>query len=79
MILQVSRMRDGVRRVTSITEVTGMEGSEVATQELFRYQFEGEDSDGRLRGHFISSGLKPHFAARAEYYGLGGLLMQAIG
>ncbi|HEX4507688.1 MAG TPA: CpaF family protein [Alphaproteobacteria bacterium] len=79
MILQVSRMRDGVRRVTSITEITGIEGSEIATQELFRYRFEGEGSDGMLIGHFESAGLRPHFAPRAEYYGLSELLMQAVG
>jgi len=79
MILQVSRMRDGVRRVTSITEITGMEGSEVTTQELFQFKFEGEDSDGKLVGRFESSGLKPFFAPRAEYYGLDGLLLQAMG
>ena len=79
MILQVSRMRDGVRRVTSITEITGIEGSEIATQELFRYRFEGEGSDGLLIGHFESAGLRPHFAPRAEYYGLSELLMQAVG
>jgi len=79
MVLQVSRMRDGVRRVTSITEIVGIEGSEIATQELFSYKFEGEESDGLLRGHFVSSGLTPHFAPRAEYYGLGELLRQAIG
>ena len=79
MILQVSRMRDGVRRVTSITEITGIDGNEIATQELFRYRFEGENSDGLLVGHFESAGLRPHFAPRAEYYGLSELLMQAIG
>jgi len=79
MILQVSRMRDGVRRVTSITEIMGMEGGEIATQELFRYRFEGEGTDGMLIGHFESAGLRPHFAPRAEYYGLSELLMQAVG
>jgi pilus assembly protein CpaF len=79
MILQVSRMRDGVRRVTSITEVTGMDGDEITTQELFQYRFEGEGTDGKLLGSFESSGLKPFFAPRAEYYGLDGLLIQAIG
>ncbi len=79
MILQVSRMRDGVRRVVSITEITGMDGNEIATQELFRYRYEGEGADGMLIGHFESAGLRPHFAPRAEYYGLSELLMQAIG
>ncbi len=79
MILQVSRMRDGVRRVTSITEVVGMEGDVITTQELFSYKFEGEGADGKLRGRFESAGLRPHFTSRAEYYGLDRLLLEAIG
>jgi pilus assembly protein CpaF len=79
MILQVSRMRDGVRRVTSITEVVGMEGEVITTQELFSYKFEGQGLDGMLRGHFESSGLRPNFMARAEYFGLDRLLMEAMG
>jgi pilus assembly protein CpaF len=79
MVLQVSRMRDGVRRVTSITEITGMQGDEITTQELFAYKFEGEDADGNLTGHFESFGLEPHFLPRAEYYGLGAMLREAIG
>ncbi len=79
MILQVSRMRDGVRRVTSITEVIGMEGEVITTQELFSYKFEGQGLDGMLRGQFESSGLRPNFMARAEYYGLDRLLMEAMG
>jgi pilus assembly protein CpaF len=79
MIVQISRMRDGVRRVTSITEVVGMEGEVVTTQELFAFKFEGEDAEGRLKGRFIPSGLRPHFTPRAEYYGLDRMLLEAIG
>jgi pilus assembly protein CpaF len=79
MILQISRMRDGVRRVTSITEIVGMEGEVITTQELFAYRFEGTGPDGLLRGRFESSGLRPHFTPRAEYYGLDRLLLEAVG
>jgi pilus assembly protein CpaF len=79
MILQVSRMRDGVRRVTSVTEVAGMEGDVIVTQEMFVYKFEGENSDGTLRGAFESSGLRPVFMPKAEYHGLSRLLMEAVG
>jgi pilus assembly protein CpaF len=79
MILQVSRMRDGVRRVTSITEIVGTEGDVITTQELFSYKFEGQGADGLLRGKFESSGLRPHFMTKAEYYGLDKLLMEAMG
>jgi pilus assembly protein CpaF len=79
MIIQVSRMRDGVRRITSITEVVGTEGDIITTQELFSYKFEGQGLDGKLRGRFESSGLRPNFTPRAEYYGLDRLLLEAIG
>jgi pilus assembly protein CpaF len=79
MIIQISRMRDGVRRIISITEVVGAEGDIITTQELFSYKFEGQGVDGKLRGHFESSGLRPHFMPRAEYYGLDRLLLEAIG
>ena len=79
MILQISRMRDGVRRITSITEIVGTEGEVITTQELFSYKFEGQGADGLLRGKFESSGLRPHFMPKAEYYGLDRLLMEAMG
>jgi pilus assembly protein CpaF len=78
MILQVNRMRDGMRRVTDVIEVVGMEGDIITTQELFSYQFQGESADGRLRGVFKSSGVRPHFLPRAEYYGLDRPLLEII-
>src|SRR3546814_1014191 len=50
LIVQISRMRDGVRRVVRITEVVGMEESVITTQDLFSYVYEGEASDGRQIG-----------------------------
>ncbi len=79
MVLQVSRMRDGARRITAITEIVGMEGEIVTTQDLFTFQYEGEGVDGKLKGSFKSSGLRPHFMTRAEYYGLDRALMEAMG
>lgn len=79
LIVQVSRMRDGVRRVNYVTEVVGMEGDVVTTQELFSYKFTGEDENGNLKGEFVSSGVRPNFMERAEYYGLGRPLMAAMG
>ena len=78
LILQISRMRDGVRRVNTVTEIVGMEGDVITTQDLFNYQFEGELPDGRLKGSFVSSGLRPHFITRAEYYGLQDALVEAM-
>jgi pilus assembly protein CpaF len=78
MIVQVSRMRDGMRRVVEIIEVVGMEGDVITTQELFSYQYQGETGDGRLRGVFQSSGLRPYFLPRAEYFGLDRPLLEII-
>lgn len=70
MIVQVTRMRDGVRRITNITEVMGMEGDVITTQELFVFEVEGEGADGKLFGQFRGSGLRPAFAPKAAYFGL---------
>ena len=70
MIVQIARMRDGVRRITSITEVLGMDGDVIITQELFAFEVDGEQTDGILTGKFRSSGLRPHFAPKAAYFGL---------
>jgi len=78
LIVQISRMRDGVRRITHITEVIGMEGEVVITQDLFVYEFKGEAADGNLSGVFKSTGLRPHFLPRAAYYGLDKVLMEAV-
>lgn len=78
MIVQVSRMRDGVRRVTSVTEVVGMEGDIVTTQELFRYKYEGEGPDGKLLGRFEPAGLRPSFTEKAAYFGLEKPLLEAV-
>ncbi|HEY3918616.1 MAG TPA: CpaF family protein [Stellaceae bacterium] len=79
LILQISRMRDGIRRVVSVTEIVGMEGDVITTQDLFSYQYEGELPDGRLKGSFTSTGLRPHFISRAAYYGLEQALVEAMG
>jgi pilus assembly protein CpaF len=78
LIVQVSRMRDGMRRVTHVMEVVGMEGDVITTQDLFLYEFEGEDADGKLRGHFRCSGLRPHFTPKAAYFGLDRPLLEAM-
>jgi len=78
MIVQVQRMRDGGRRTTHVTEVVGMEGDVITTQDLFRFEFTGEDESGRLIGDFISTGVRPHFLTSAEYFGLDRALMEAM-
>jgi pilus assembly protein CpaF len=80
LIVQIQRMRDGVRRITSITEVTGIEGEVVSLQELFSFRQEPGDAceTGVVRGRFEGLGLRPQFAARAEQAGLGALLAEAL-
>ncbi|MFN8694142.1 MAG: CpaF family protein [Holosporales bacterium] len=79
LIVQISRMRDGVRRISHIMEVVGMEESTVMFQDLFWYEFQEETADGKLLGKYVSSGLRPHFTKRAEYYGLSKPLIEAMG
>ncbi len=78
VIVQVARMRDGMRRITHIMEVVGMEGDVITTQDLFVYEFEGEESDGKLRGSYRCSGLRPHFTPKAAYFGLDRPLLEAM-
>ncbi|MGC2413792.1 MAG: CpaF family protein [Stellaceae bacterium] len=78
LICQVQRMRDGGRRVSHITEVVGMEGDIITTQDLFTYQFQGEGADGKLKGTFLPSGIRPAFLPRAEMFGLDKALMEVI-
>ena len=78
LIVQISRMRDGMRRITHIIEVVGMEGDVITTQELYAFEFEGEDAQGNVKGTFKSSGLRPHFLPKASYYGLDRALMEAM-
>jgi pilus assembly protein CpaF len=78
LIVQIQRMRDGIRRVTHVTEVVGMEGDVIITQDLFTFQFQGEDASGRLIGEFVSSNLRPHFTPQAAYFGLEKALLELI-
>lgn len=78
MIVQTERMRDGVRRVTEIIEVIGAEANVFSLATLFNYRYIGQDADGTLRGAFDSSGVRPRFLPRLEYYGLGDAFMAAI-
>ncbi|MEW9807270.1 CpaF family protein [Mesorhizobium marinum] len=70
VIIQAARLRDGSRRITHITEVIGMEGDVIITQDLVLYNIHGEDANGRLLGEHVSTGVgRPHFWERARYFG----------
>ncbi|MGE0230361.1 MAG: CpaF family protein [Flavobacteriaceae bacterium] len=79
VIIQAARLRDGSRRITHITEVLGTEGDVIITQDLFVYDIDGEDANGRIIGKHRSTGIaRPAFWDRARYFGEEGRLAQAL-
>ncbi len=78
MIIQVSRMRDGSRRITHISEITGMEGEVITMQDLFTAEVEGEAMDGKLKVNFVNHGLRPAFLPKAQYFNLDRQLLEII-
>jgi pilus assembly protein CpaF len=79
LVVQIERMRDGVRRVERICEISGMEGEIVSTRDIFTFQFQGENRDGIIEGTFEPSRLRPDLAAKAAQYGLERQLLSAVG
>jgi len=70
LVVQVARLSDGSRRVTSISEITGMEGETITMQEIFQYERTGVDSQGQVLGRFRPTGIRPRFAERLKSCGL---------
>ena len=70
LIIQQSRMRDGSRKITHVTEVQHMEGNTITMQDIFRYQQQGYDENGKAIGHYVSTGLKPNFLEKFEVNGV---------
>jgi pilus assembly protein CpaF len=70
LIVHVSRLSDGGRRVTHVTEVVGMEGQTVTLQDVFVFQQTGVDARGKVQGQVVSTGLRPHFVDRFEAAGI---------
>lgn len=80
LIVQVERMRDGVRRIQEIIEVVGIENDEVKTQTLFEFSYQEEDKDGHLIGEFLpKEGAVPTFMEKARYFGLDQKLAHIMG
>jgi pilus assembly protein CpaF len=79
VIIQAARLRDGSRRITHVTEVVGLEGEVIITQDLFVYEITGEDAQGGVAGRHRSTGIaRPRFWDRARYYGLERELAEAL-
>ena len=69
IIIQAARLRDGSRRITHVTEVLGLEGDVITTQDVFEYKMTGEDANGKLHGIHMSTGVgRPKFWERAKYF-----------
>ena len=70
LIVQVARFTDGTRRVTHVTEITGMESEVVSLQDLFVFERQGVSAEGRVLGAFTASGIRPKFAERLKATGI---------
>jgi pilus assembly protein CpaF len=70
LVVQVARLSDGTRRITSISEITGMEGDTITMQEIFQYERTGVDREGKLTGRFRATGIRPRFSERLKACGI---------
>ncbi len=79
VVIQATRMRDGSRRILNITEVMGLEGETVVLQDVLKYEVEGEDENGKIKGRHLGTGIgRPRFWERARYYNMEGELADAL-
>jgi pilus assembly protein CpaF len=69
VVLQVSRLTDGSRKLVSLQEITGMEGDIISMQEIFRFEQTGVDQDAKVQGHFCATGVRPRFVDRLRMFG----------
>jgi len=70
LVIQLSRLQDGTRKILSITEITGIEGDVIAMQDLFVFDQEGIGEDGKVRGRFRATGIRPRFSELLETRGV---------
>ncbi|WP_434115205.1 CpaF family protein [Paraburkholderia caffeinilytica] len=70
VVIQVARLTDGRRKVTSIQEITGMEGEVINLQEIFSFKRAGVDKNGKVCGHFCATGVRPKFSERLQAFGV---------
>lgn len=69
VVMQVSRLTDGARKLVSLQEVTGMEGDIIAMHEIFRFEQTGVNAEGKVQGHFCATGVRPRFTERLRMFG----------
>ena len=70
VVVQVTRLTDGHRKLVSVQEITDMEGEVVNMQEIFTFRRKGVDRDGRIKGHFCATGVRPKFSERLQAFGI---------
>ena len=70
VVIQVSRLSDGKRKITSVQEITGMEGDVITMQEIFKYEQTGLSSDAQVQGRFVATGIRPRFVQRLHTRGI---------
>ncbi len=70
VVIQALRLIDGRRKITSIQEITGMEGDVITMQEIFAFKQTGVGTDGLVQGHFHATGVRPKFAERLRAFGI---------
>ena len=78
LIVQVERMRDGGRRVAQISEVCGLEGEIITMNDIFVFEYLGDDPSGRIQGRWVTPRMRPTFHERLSYYGLLEAWMRAL-
>lgn len=70
LIIQQSRLKDGSRKITYLTEIQGMEGDKVVTQDIFRFEQTGVDDNGKILGKLKATGIRPKFATKFQEFGI---------
>jgi pilus assembly protein CpaF len=78
LIIQIERMRDGVRRVSQISDVCGMEGDVITMNDVVSFEYEGENATGAVVGRYHTAAARPSFSARLNYFGLENAWMDAV-
>ena len=78
LIIQIGRMRDGGRRLLAISEVCGLEGEVITMNDVFTFEYLGDDPSGRIRGRWVTPAIRPGFFDRLSYFGLGEAWLEAL-
>lgn len=79
LVVHTERMRDGVRRVTEVVQITGLEEEVISLGTLYAFHYICDNPDGSIQGEFESTKIRPRFLQRLEYFGLGNAFLEAMG